>query len=830
MPKSEIPYVILLLLLATFNLATAQQIKSMAPAGSIICYSSEKDELHHTAPPAKFLRSQFQRARIETASIVVTYKGFTPEAQAAFQYAVNIWESLIYSAMPIHITANWIQLEDKTLGSAQWGNLYSGFTGGEPDVWYPVALAEKITGQELNGTSNPDILANFNSKANWYMGLDGLTPSGTTDLVSVVLHEIGHGLGITTSFYVESSTGSWGSQGTDKPMVYDTYVMNSEIEVLTETYQRGTTNLFGQLNGQVLYFNSPIARMENDNTLPQLYAPNPFNGGSSIAHLDEATYMSGTPNSLMTPQIGWGESIHDPGPLVLSMLYEMGWISTYIEHTPLANTESVGLPFDVSAIIRSDTDIKPDQIYLHYSPDEFVKTHDSLQMQLTGLNTYLTTIPAVNNPRQISYYISAEDKYNREYSSPFLAPQYLHSFHSGPDNNPPVITHTPVEYVFDSEVGLAVKAEITDVMGIFDVNLNYSIAGVEKQIPLLLNIDEPNMYEALIDLSAVKLLQDSAITYYITAQDKSLAGNTSTNPATGWHRVAITGYQSPEVNYVSDFNMENATSDFIGSGFYIGQPEGFSNPLINSLHPYPNGSGPGNESNYFFLLRTPIILDAAKGNMQFDEIVLVEPGEEGTTFGHPEFWDYVILEGSKDQGKSWQPVIAGYDCRANATWEDLYNNNIQDNDSYKQGKPAMLKRRFIDIFENGNFLPGDTVAFRFRLFADELAHGWGWAIDNLSIQDAITAVDQNNFTHTLFKIYPNPVKNTLVIENLTGVDKPYDLIISDHLGRIIQHHTVQKNRNNANYNLDFSQFEPGVYIILLQSGGGQIVKKIIKSD
>ena len=60
-----------------------------------------------------------------------------------------------------------------------------------------------------------------------------------------------------------------------------------------------------------------------------MYAPNPWNGGSSYSHFDEATYGAGDPASLMTPQIGWGESIHDPGAMALGLLSDIGWTAGY---------------------------------------------------------------------------------------------------------------------------------------------------------------------------------------------------------------------------------------------------------------------------------------------------------------------------------------------------------------------------------------------------------------------------------------------------------------------------------------------------------------------
>ena len=46
-----------------------------------------------------------------TATFQVTYSGFTPQAQAAFQAALDIWATHIASAVPIKIQANWVVLE-----------------------------------------------------------------------------------------------------------------------------------------------------------------------------------------------------------------------------------------------------------------------------------------------------------------------------------------------------------------------------------------------------------------------------------------------------------------------------------------------------------------------------------------------------------------------------------------------------------------------------------------------------------------------------------------------------------------------------------------------
>src|SRR5258705_11341019 len=41
------------------------------------------------------------------ANFVVTYNGFDPQSQAAFQAAIDIWSNTIVSPAPIRIIANW---------------------------------------------------------------------------------------------------------------------------------------------------------------------------------------------------------------------------------------------------------------------------------------------------------------------------------------------------------------------------------------------------------------------------------------------------------------------------------------------------------------------------------------------------------------------------------------------------------------------------------------------------------------------------------------------------------------------------------------------------
>lgn len=135
----------------------------------------------------------------------------------AFQYAASLWEQVLDSNVEIRIQASF---EPRTctattavLGSAGPINVFRDFQGAEhPGTWYHIALANKLARTDLipsdpaSGTGD-DIRARFNSDlgqpnclagSSWYYGLDAHHPPSTIDLVTVLLHEFGHGLGFST--------------------------------------------------------------------------------------------------------------------------------------------------------------------------------------------------------------------------------------------------------------------------------------------------------------------------------------------------------------------------------------------------------------------------------------------------------------------------------------------------------------------------------------------------------------------------------------------------------------------------------------------------------
>ena len=136
----------------------------------------------------------------------------------AFQHAADLWGATLDSPVTIIVRAAFDALAAGVLGSAgptvvftDFPGLGFGFYPGAefPLTWYASALADKRAGVDLAPLLGvppdfPDISARFSSNANFYLGLDN--NHGTqNDLVTVVLHELGHGLNFLT--LVDPTTG-----------------------------------------------------------------------------------------------------------------------------------------------------------------------------------------------------------------------------------------------------------------------------------------------------------------------------------------------------------------------------------------------------------------------------------------------------------------------------------------------------------------------------------------------------------------------------------------------------------------------------------------------
>ena len=273
------------------------------------------------------------------ATFTITHVNSTAAQAIAFDHAAGIWGGILQSAVPIKVRVTFFPLGANALGIT-FPNGRRDFNGAPlPQTWYATSLANSITDNELNaGESDIDIFLNI--AANWYTGTDGNPGAGEYDLVSIALHELGHGLGFVG---LSKKVGTEGSLGTLQasdfaplttsfpwpqldtlPGVFDRYLNDLQDGPLI-MLQNPSTLLGSAMTGDQIYFNGPLAMAANGGNAPRIYAPATYALGSSCVHLNESSYPPGDPNELMTPFSSAGNANHWPGPLCIAMMQDIGW-------------------------------------------------------------------------------------------------------------------------------------------------------------------------------------------------------------------------------------------------------------------------------------------------------------------------------------------------------------------------------------------------------------------------------------------------------------------------------------------------------------------------
>lgn len=796
------------------NLWKKEGIKLPAP----ICYASHESYHSFIRPPA-LNPEQLKSGLLKKANIEVTYIGFSPEAQQAFQYAVDIWQNLIYSPVPIRVKATMLSLGKDVLGSCSPGGYYKNFNSTQIwDCYYPVALIEKMLGEEVNSNDEFDIVASFNKDfSNWYFGTDGKTPNTHYDFASTVLHELTHGLGFSGFFYTDRGRGLYD----EFSAAFDQSVENKNGDRLVNTtmFPNPSTALYQALTSGWLVLDTKLV----EDQLPRLYAPTTWDDGSSIYHLDDATYSTGDPNSLMTPFSGKGEAIHNPGPNSLGIMYDMGWKSISIKHRQLKDVEFVSAAslINVDTQIESDYDLDSTNTYLYYLSGSFTKT-DSVKLKATNVPTVFNAQFPQNLSGEVRYYFSATDVKKRTFKFPSNAPTRYLSFTIGPDKVAPLLKHEPIKYMLLTSLSAKVDVEATDNMGIKSVNLEYFVNGGSVKTIALTNVTN-DLYTGNLVFPEGSVKDGDKVQYRAVAVDVSSNSNVGRIPLSGYNTFFIEGIQKPVEKYVNNFNTE--THDFISTDFTISTVSGFDNPALNSAHPYLSPDTDDMNFNFTTVLKYPIILKVG-GKMSFDEIVLVEPGETGSKFGDENFWDYVIIEGSKNGGVIWKPLIDGYDSNIQKTWLNLFNSSMSGQNSTAVPTKGLFVKHEIDLLANGNFIAGDTIQIRFRLFSDPYSHGWGWMIDNLNIQDVNTGTNSMVLSSGEVLIYPNPATGfvNLQIDAKENLGK-FLLKAFNSSGNLVYNQSFSMESSSFQTGIDVSKFTPGLYLFAIEPEKGQALTR-----
>jgi hypothetical protein len=249
---------------------------------------------------------------------------FPAEASNCFEVAGQLLSIHLDLTQKVVVDASWSPAAPGNLGSA--GSNYLHLSGGE---WRVDALEnERIGG---NANSAADIKANFNSAfCCWSYSTNGSTSTGEYDLVSVILHELCHGMGFLGLDY-DSGSGichynpSTGTCYGPNPISMEQNLRSNAHGLVTGLFAAGSQSTYESVytgNNDLFY---DFTNCGLTGSSDPIFTPTTYLSGSSGSHWNETSFAQGTPAALMTPYLNDGEVIHHPGGNTLDVFRCMGY-------------------------------------------------------------------------------------------------------------------------------------------------------------------------------------------------------------------------------------------------------------------------------------------------------------------------------------------------------------------------------------------------------------------------------------------------------------------------------------------------------------------------
>lgn len=319
-----------------------------------------------------------------------------------FNFAAGIWGAFLDTNVPVNINSEFNPLEPCSSGGGVLGS--AGTSGGYinlpnepfPNTIYPKALANKLTGSNVNPATG-EITTRFNSNVDngclgagtrFYYGLNNSTPSGRINLLVVLLHELGHGLGFGS--FVNAGTGALAN---GIPDIYTRFLFDRSAN----KYWADMTNAERQASavntGNVMWDGANVkigsgflfGGREASTSRVQMFTPNPLQSGSSVSHWDTAA----SPNLLMEP------SINNGLPLSLDLtrqqMRDIGWFR---------DTTADLIPDTITNINPSGGSLTPgSNVTITWTNNGGFNRNVTIELSTDGGATFPTTIAAdvVNN-------------------------------------------------------------------------------------------------------------------------------------------------------------------------------------------------------------------------------------------------------------------------------------------------------------------------------------------------------------------------------------------------------------------------------------------------
>lgn len=256
-------------------------------------------------------------------------QGWTTEQRTDVAASIQTWDGMLANSAgrDIELHMFWVEFgANSTLGGS-----YSPTYGDGATSWtYPEHIWRD--GVNYNGPWDGfDSVIQYDITAAglaWNFGADA--PGGSEiDFRSVVTHELGHSIGFYPTYDSTPRYDDWGNcygtaasptahAGYQGLSMWDQNLVDADGN-RPVSGGKGTPANFDQTEDPA-YWDGTFAVDEYGALVP-IYAPKPYEPGSSLSHLDEATF----PDALMSPFVSTGQALREPIAVEWAMMRDMGW-------------------------------------------------------------------------------------------------------------------------------------------------------------------------------------------------------------------------------------------------------------------------------------------------------------------------------------------------------------------------------------------------------------------------------------------------------------------------------------------------------------------------
>lgn len=182
-------------------------------------------------------------------------------------------------------------------------------------VYYAQALYNFITKSDTGGAATTmNVEMNTNASVNW--NFSNTTPArGQYSFQDVIMHEVGHSMGF---FDTVEKNGAFNNAG---PGIFETLSLfnGTPLSNLDQATREQA------IISNSLFWNGQYATAANGSAMLKLYAPNPYEQGSTYSHLDPSQTTAG---GIFFPALA--DATYFPGPTrqELGMFRDIGWATT----------------------------------------------------------------------------------------------------------------------------------------------------------------------------------------------------------------------------------------------------------------------------------------------------------------------------------------------------------------------------------------------------------------------------------------------------------------------------------------------------------------------